>query len=49
MINQFGHLLPVSRPSPTLTVADALRVTQLSAIPTKDSSSDSFPAITPCS
>ena len=43
VINQFGHLLPVSRPSPTLTVADALRVTQLSAIPTKDSSSDSFP------
>ena len=43
IINQFGHLLPVSRPSPTLTVADALRVTQLSAIPTKDSSSDSFP------
>ncbi|OCA59429.1 hypothetical protein A9R10_20085 [Aeromonas piscicola] len=42
-INQFGHLLPVSRPSPTLTVADALRVSQLSAIPTKDSSSDSFP------
>lgn len=42
-INQFGHLLPVSRPSPTLTVPDALRVTQLSAIPTKDSSSDSFP------
>ncbi|MCP1268181.1 phosphatase PAP2 family protein [Aeromonas hydrophila] len=43
VINQFGHLLPVSRPSPTLTVADALRVTQLSGIPTKDSSSDSFP------
>lgn len=42
-INQFGHLLPVSRPSPTLTVVDALRVTQLSVIPTKDSSSDSFP------
>lgn len=42
-INQFGHLLPVSRPSPTLTVVDALRVTQLSEIPTKDSSSDSFP------
>ena len=43
VINQFGHLLPVSRPSPTLTVTDALRVTQLSGIPTKDSSSDSFP------
>lgn len=43
VINQFGHLLPVSRPSPTLTVVDALRVTHLSVIPTKDSSSDSFP------
>ena len=42
-INQFGHLLPVSRPSPTLMVEGALRVTEISAIPTKDSSSDSFP------
>ncbi|MGY3904807.1 phosphatase PAP2 family protein [Aeromonas lusitana] len=43
VINQFGHLLPVSRPSPTLTVDGALRVTEISSIPTKDSSSDSFP------
>ena len=43
VINQLGHRLPVERPSPTLMVADALRVTQLSGIPTKDSSGDSFP------
>ncbi|MGL6163247.1 MAG: phosphatase PAP2 family protein, partial [Aeromonas veronii] len=43
VINQLGHRLPVERPSPTLMVADALRVTQISAIPTKDSSGDSFP------
>lgn len=42
-INQFGHLLPVSRPSPTLLVDGALRLTEISAIPTKDSSGDSFP------
>ena len=42
-INQLGHQLPVERPSPTLMVSDALRVTHLSAIPTKDSSGDSFP------
>ena len=43
VINQLGHRLPVARPSPTLMVADALRVTQISGIPTKDSSGDSFP------
>ncbi|MGL5607015.1 MAG: phosphatase PAP2 family protein, partial [Aeromonas veronii] len=43
VINQLGHRLPVERPSPTLMVADALRVTQISGIPTKDSSGDSFP------
>lgn len=43
LINQLGHLLPVSRPSPTLTVAGALRLTELSAIPTKDAAGDSFP------
>jgi membrane-associated phospholipid phosphatase len=43
VINQLGHLLPVSRPSPTLMVDGALRVTELSAIPTKDSAGDSFP------
>lgn len=42
-INQLGHRLPVDRPSPTLMVADALRVTQISGIATKDSSGDSFP------
>lgn len=49
VINQLGHRLPVERPSPTLMVPDALRVTQLSGIPTKDSSGDSFPGIMPCS
>lgn len=43
LINQFGHLLPISRPSPTLMVAGALRVSELSQIPTKDSAGDSFP------
>lgn len=43
VINQLGHQLPVARPSPTLMVSDALRVTHLSEIPTKDSSGDSFP------
>ncbi|MGY3945183.1 phosphatase PAP2 family protein [Aeromonas tecta] len=43
VINQFGHLLPVSRPSPTLMVEGALRLTELSSIPTKDSAGDSFP------
>lgn len=43
VINQLGHLLPVSRPSPTLMVEGALRLTELSTIPTKDSAGDSFP------
>ncbi|MFQ2269227.1 phosphatase PAP2 family protein [Aeromonas enteropelogenes] len=43
VVNQIGHQLPVERPSPTLMVSDALRVTHISAIPTKDSSGDSFP------
>ncbi len=43
VINQLGHLLPVSRPSPTLMVDGALRLTEISAIPTKDSAGDSFP------
>lgn len=43
LINQLGHQLPVKRPSPTLTVAGALRLTELSAIPTKDAAGDSFP------
>ena len=42
-INQLGHLLPISRPSPTLMVDGALRLTELSTIPTKDSAGDSFP------
>ncbi|MGP2515332.1 phosphatase PAP2 family protein [Yersinia sp. 2545 StPb PI] len=40
VLNQLGHLLPVSHPSPTLTFENINRVT---GIPTKDASSDSFP------
>ncbi|GKX50961.1 phosphatase PAP2 family protein [Budvicia aquatica] len=43
LINQSGRLLPVQRPSPTLSFSDINRVTELSGIPTKDSSKDSFP------
>lgn len=43
LLNQLGHLLPVERPSPTLTFSDIYRVTELTGIPTKDSSRDSFP------
>lgn len=41
---QFGKVLPIERPSPTLVHPDALMLTQLvDWIPTKDSSGDSFP------
>ncbi|MDR0806188.1 MAG: phosphatase PAP2 family protein [Enterobacteriaceae bacterium] len=43
LLNQAGRLLPVERPSPTLTFSGINRVTELSGIPTKDASSDSFP------
>lgn len=43
VLNQAGHLLPVTRPSPTLSFSDINRVTELSGIPTKDASKDSFP------
>lgn len=43
LLNQAGHLLPVVRPSPTLSFSDINRVTELSGIPTKDASKDSFP------
>ncbi|MCW6599406.1 phosphatase PAP2 family protein [Yersinia ruckeri] len=42
-LNQFGHLLPVKRPSPTLVFESINRVSELTGIPTKDASSDSFP------
>ncbi|EGT5762981.1 phosphatase PAP2 family protein [Cronobacter sakazakii] len=43
VLNQLGHLLPVSRPSPTLTFEDSLRVGKMVGISTKDASTDSFP------
>lgn len=41
--NQLGRLIPIERASPTLTFMDVNRVSELSAIPTKDASGDSFP------
>ncbi|CFQ38665.1 MULTISPECIES: phosphatase PAP2 family protein [Yersinia] len=43
VLNQLGHLLPVSHPSPTLFFENINRVSELTGIPTKDASSDSFP------
>ncbi|HEY0208707.1 phosphatase PAP2 family protein [Acerihabitans sp.] len=46
VLNQLGHLLPVSRPSPTVFYQhndSVVRVAQFTAIPTKDMSKDSFP------
>ncbi|CAI1005948.1 phosphatase PAP2 family protein [Serratia fonticola] len=43
VLNQFGHLLPVKHASPTLTFDNINRVSELTGIPTKDASSDSFP------
>ena len=46
VLNQLGHLLPVKHPSPTLTFDNIHRVSELTGIPTKDASGDSFPATT---
>lgn len=43
VLNQLCHLLPVKHPSPTLTFDNIYRVSELTGIPTKDASSDSFP------
>ncbi|MFP9229324.1 phosphatase PAP2 family protein [Pectobacterium cacticida] len=43
VLNQAGHLLPVQHPSPTLYFSDINRVSDLTGIPTKDASADSFP------
>ncbi|UVO09988.1 phosphatase PAP2 family protein [Pectobacterium polonicum] len=43
VLNQAGHLLPVQHASPTLYFSDINRVSDLTGIPTKDASSDSFP------
>ncbi|MEQ9945462.1 phosphatase PAP2 family protein [Pectobacterium aroidearum] len=42
-LNQAGHLLPVQHASPTLYFSGVNRVSDLTGIPTKDASSDSFP------
>lgn len=43
LFNQLGRLIPIERPSPTLTFSNINRVSDLSGIPTKDASGDSFP------
>jgi len=43
VLNQLGHLIPVSHPSPTKYFPGVHHVTTLTGIPTKDASSDSFP------
>lgn len=43
IINQLGHLIPVSHRSPTLYFSDIYRVSELLHFPTKDASTDSFP------
>lgn len=43
ILNQLGHMLPVSHPSPTLVFENINRVSELTGIPTKDASGDSFP------
>lgn len=43
VLNQLGHSIPVSHPSPTKFFPDVNHVSKLTGIPTKDASSDSFP------
>ena len=43
VLNQLGHLLPVKHSSPTLYFDNVHRVSEITGIPTKDASSDSFP------
>lgn len=43
ILNQLGHLLPVSHRSPSLFFEQAVRISELTGIATKDSSADSFP------
>ncbi|WFQ80113.1 phosphatase PAP2 family protein [Xenorhabdus sp. SF857] len=43
IINQIGHQIPVSRPSPTLTFENVNRINEVTRWHTKDSSKDSFP------
>lgn len=43
LLNQLGHLLPVKHSSPTLYFDNVHRVSELTGIPAKDASKDSFP------
>ncbi|WP_416412055.1 phosphatase PAP2 family protein [Pantoea sp. App145] len=43
ILNQLGHLIPVQHASPTLFFEHVHRVSELTGIPAKDASSDSFP------
>lgn len=43
VLNQAGHLLPVQHGSPTLFFENVHRVSELTHIPAKDASGDSFP------
>lgn len=43
ILNQLGHLLPVKHASPTLFFDNVHRVSELTGIPAKDASRDSFP------
>lgn len=42
-LNQLGHLIPVKHASPSLFFPEIQRAGQLTGIPTKDGSADSFP------
>lgn len=42
-LNQLGHLIPVSHASPTKFFPNVHHVSELTGIPTKDASADSFP------
>lgn len=43
VLNQLGHLLPVQHASPSLYFENTHRVSELTGIPAKDASRDSFP------
>lgn len=43
VLNKLGHLLPVAHKSPSLSFPHVNRVSELTGIPTKDSSGNSFP------
>lgn len=43
VVNQLGHQIPVSHPSPSFTFAHAARASEITGIHTKDGTNDSFP------